>query len=460
MGIRNVVPFAVFVTLALCQGCVRYVRQPLGHAQVAQRLAPPNLEAVRLHAKRLRHPPLKPVEINLQDGLSPNEAALIAVLANPALVALRDRRGIAAAQLIQAGILPNPQFSPNVAVPFAGSTQGTVTAFGFGLDWDVHSLLGRAERVEAARSQVGSVDLDIAWQEWQVAHAARRQVYRLLALSKELEFAQREVRGLEENLEVVEKAFALRDVTVIDLAAAQAALQRARASVVPLQRQEEQDRLLLNRTLGLPPEQIIPLQAPPTWESVQALPKLDELLQGMEDRRLDLVALRLGYQSQDARLRAAIRAQFPRISIGLSQSRDNTNVVSTGFGLVIGLPFFDRNQGVIAFEEATRNQLFDEYIARVFESRSQVARLLANIASLQEEIQVVQSSIPILENLVRTYRLALLDGNADVITYYNARTELVTRQEEVFRFQSDLAEQWIALEVSTGEYLETKGSGS
>lgn len=459
MAMRNRLFCVLVLLVTSASGCARYAKVPLDHKRIAGRLASPDWEAVRIQARAIQHPILKPIEINLQDGLSPDEAAVLAVLTNPLLVAARDQRHVAAAQLIQAGVLPNPQFSPGLGLPSFGSTQGTVSAFAFGLDWDTQALITRSARLDTARAQAQSVNLDIAWQEWQVAQEARRQIYRLLSLSKQLEIAEEEENGLRENLNAVQKAFAFRDVTVIDLAAAEAALQRVRAGVVLLRQQQEQERLLLNRILGLPPQQEIPLQAPPDWESVQPLPPLDDLLQGMEDRRLDLVALRLGYQSQEARLRAAIRAQFPRVSIGFSPSRDTTNVGTSGFGLTIGLPFFDRNQGVIALEDATRKQLFDEYIARVFESRAQVARILANISSIQQQVQVVRNSIPALENLVRTYRQALLEGNADVVTYYNARNEMVTRQEEVFRLQADLAEQRIALEIATGEYLETKGNG-
>ncbi|PYL22649.1 MAG: hypothetical protein DMF37_11705 [Verrucomicrobia bacterium] len=44
--------------------------------------------------------------IDVARGIGPDEAAAIALYSNPALRAIRDRRGLAAAQLIQAGILP------------------------------------------------------------------------------------------------------------------------------------------------------------------------------------------------------------------------------------------------------------------------------------------------------------------------------------------------------------------
>ena len=72
----------------------------------------------------------------------------------------------------------------------------------------------------------------------------------------------------------------------------------------------------------------------------------------MEERRLDLLALKMGYQSQEERLRAAVLAQVPKINIGFAHASDTTHVITTGFAVTIDLPIFDRNQGHIAIETA------------------------------------------------------------------------------------------------------------
>jgi hypothetical protein len=70
------------------------------------------------------------VPLNLRRGLGPDQAAILAVILNPKLRADRDRRGLAVAQLIQAGILPNPTISYTRDFVAGGSTKGTVTAYG------------------------------------------------------------------------------------------------------------------------------------------------------------------------------------------------------------------------------------------------------------------------------------------------------------------------------------------
>jgi hypothetical protein len=68
--------------------------------------------------------------------------------------------------------------------------------------------------------------------------------------------------------------------------------------------------------------------------------------------------MKAGYASQDETLRAAILAQVPRIGLGFTRAGDTSNVQTLGFGITLDLPTFDRNQGNIATERATRQKLF------------------------------------------------------------------------------------------------------
>jgi outer membrane protein TolC len=447
----------ILFLFSLVQACTAYKPLPLDRTAVAAKLQPPDMDAIRVRAKEIKHPILKPLDFDTFDGLSPDEAAVLAVLANPKLRAMRDQRGIAEAQLLQAGILPNPQFSYGLDVPTAGAVQGTVNAFNFGLNWEITSLIARGAKIAASRADAASVDLDVAWQEWQTAQAAKIQLYHLFFFDQQLAVARKEEEGLRENLDLVKRAAELGFVTMVDLAAAQAALQKIHASVLTTEQQREQERLALNQSLGLPAGEILPLGKKIEPFFPKSLPSIAQLTEGIEERRLDLLALRNGYQSQEERLRAAILAQFPRIGIGFSHAGDTSNVITTGFGITIDLPLFDRNQGAIAIEKATRVKLFDEYVARLFEARGEVARILANINSLQQQSDAAEKSIPTLQNVVESYHRALLQGNADVLTYYNARTELTAKKMELIGIKRQLADMHVALEIAAGRYLGPAG---
>jgi outer membrane protein TolC len=177
-----------------------------------------------------------------------------------------------------------------------------------------------------------------------------------------------------------------------------------------------------------------------------------ELIAGLESRRLDLLGLKQGYDSQDASLRTAILAQFPKISLGFNRAGDTSNVQTLGFGVTVDIPIFDRNQGNIATERATRQKLFDEYADRLFQARSDVATALSDIRHLNRQIAAGEKLVPTLQRLVDTARSALDQGNADVISYYQTRFNLILRQIEVLKLKQQLVETHIALEIASGRY--------
>lgn len=443
----------------LFAGCARFHPQPLVKDSVEQALRPPDFAVVRVQAQSLKHPLLPPISFDDRDGLSPEEAAVLAVLANPSLRAVRDRRGMASAQLLQAGLLPNPQLSYSLDVPTGGSTAGTINAYGLGLSWDTSQLITRSARVRSATSQQAAVDLDVAWQEWQVAQAAKTAVYRLISLTGQTALAAEMDRRLTNNLSLIRQAGDKGLMTELDVAAAEAASNQAHAKMLDLSRQREDQRLMLNRLLGLPPEQQVALQKETERPSHFVSLPTGELLHDLAQRRLDLVGLRRGYESQDANVRAAILAQFPKINLGVNRARDTGNVITTGFGVSIDLPLFDRNQGQIARGYATRQILFDEYANRVFETRADVAALAANLRALNGQIETAQAAEPGLQRLVEAYRRATNQGQADVLSYYTAWNNLAQQQIEILSLEQQLAETRIALELATGLFQIDEAAG-
>jgi cobalt-zinc-cadmium efflux system outer membrane protein len=438
--------------LTILQACARYHELPLDRSAVDRALEPPSMETIRVEAEEIEPPILRPVEIDLQNGLSPDEAAVVAVLANPKVRAARDKRGVAQAQLLQAGILPNPQFSYSLEVPTGGSTQGTVNAFGLGLSWDIQSLITHGARVEEARAQAASVDLEVAWQEWQIAQAAKDNIYQLVTLERRVALAAETEQRLTKDLDLVRKAVANGTRTAKDLSATQVAGRQASAVLLDLKKQAGQLRLQLKGLLGLPPGAQARLQGGIELPSRFELPSAQELIGGVEQRRLDLVALRRGYESREAAVRAAVLDQFPKVGIGPTIGRDIENVDTVGFGLTIELPIFNRNQGRIAVERATRQKMFDEYVNRVFEARSDIERIHARILFLNQQIAAAQAAEPDLHKLVEDYRIALAAGRTDALTYYAAWNDLASSRMKTLALKGQLAGAIVALELAAGMY--------
>lgn len=437
------------VALSSILGCATYQPMPITQDAVHNRLQPPDMAQVRALAREIKHPILHPVQLQPGEGLSPDVAALLAVLLNPSLRAVRDQRALSDAQILEAGLLPDPELTYSLDVPTGGDTAGRVNAFGLGLDWNVTSPITRASKVREAKARGEAVDLDIAWREWQVAQGAKAAVYQLSSLRSQIALLEQVHKQAAGNLAYVRNAVSNGFMTASDLNSIRTVNSSVDERLLSLEKQADLQRLNLLRLMGLPTDSQIHLRKNLSLPSRIILPNTS-LIDGLEQRRLDLLALRRGYDSQEAAVRAAVLEQFPKITIGPTFSRDTDNIRTTGFGLNIGLPIFNRGQGKIAVERATRKKLYDEYITRVFETRSDIKQVESGIRFLNEQIVAAQATAADLRRLVENYDAALTDGRANALVYYRTWADLIDAQIKVVDLKGQLAQAVVALELVTG----------
>jgi outer membrane protein TolC len=391
------------------------------------------------------------ISIDSRKGIGPEEAAVVAVLMSPALKATRDKRGAATAQLIEAGVLPNPQLSYERDYTSGGNLLGTQNAFSSSATWEITSLLPLLPKRAAARANLRAVDLEVAWEEWQAAANAKLAVYHVAALEQELRAAREADEALRQTVTTLQKAEAANEKTVLDLAAGEGASEDAHATVLEVEQDLDKQWLELKRAMGLEPDVPLKLREGILLPSRLAVPDVTALSANVETRRIDLIGLQHGYLSQDETVRAAVLAAFPKITAGFARNTDTTDVHTQGFVIQVDLPLFDRNQGNVATERATRQQLKDEYAQRVFEARNDIASAVADIRSLNAQIAAAEEAVPALEKLTSVAQTAAASGNADVLGYYDARSNLVQKRLQLIKLEEALMETKTALELASGE---------
>src|SRR5579875_2773092 len=143
-------------------GCATYHPKPLPTAPDLAK-AP----ALVVPAEQFLLPGLKPHPLP-PDGLDATTVVMLAVFNDPDLKAARLKEGVARAQMMEAGLLPDPQFSAG----YAESARNYGGALG--LSEDIQALITRGAAKAAASQAEKQVHLDILWQEWQVAAQARQ----------------------------------------------------------------------------------------------------------------------------------------------------------------------------------------------------------------------------------------------------------------------------------------------
>ena len=438
--------FSLLLLTAL-SGCASYQTKPLNTQPTLLHEVPHLI----IDTKRLPLPELAAHPFNPDDGLDMTEVAILAVVNNPELRVARDEKGIAEAQLLAAGILPNPQLTAGIDHPTNGGP-GYMNAFNLGLSYDINKLITRNAAVNAARANGLKVDLTVLWQEWQVVQQARLLFVKSITQEKLMSELQsyRELFGTQYRR--AQQALQEGNLTLDVVSADLTALQNANSRINNLQRQISKTRYDLNALLGLSPEVNLKLVGDANLPGLDQ-EKIKTYIAGLPQRRPDLLALQAGYASQEQRFRQAILAQFPALNIGLTRSRDTSGIYTSGFGIALNLPIFNRNQGNIAMEKATRKRLYDEYHARLNAAYGQINSLMAQLKLVTRQYNRVKSALPEMEAAVKHAEEALDAGNIDATTYTNLSAALLNKRMEAITLEQTILEERVALQTLIGSEL-------
>lgn len=438
---------SALAVLALGAAC----RAPLPLPDLAEqaRGAPLLDEALRPRVSELRHPLLEAAPVTLADGLNPSEAAILAVVLNPDLVAARAARGEARAGLVAAGILPNPAFNIEVADPYGGGSTGLTDVVNLSLSIDTQQILTRWARIAAARGEVDRVDLDLLWQEWQVAQQARLETTRLAWLEQRVGLATTQLADETQTSKQLRQGFDAGDVTADQLGVQLAARESVRANLVGLEQAGIESRTRLLGLLGRPETEDLVIETP-VVSTQESLPLASTLVPTCLERRLDLEALRRGYDAQEARLRQAVLEQFPNVSVGLVRQRNESRLKFLGGFVTVGLPIFDRNQAGVALAEATRARLRAEYEARVADIRNTVAGALDLLALAYRRLRRVTAALAPLTELEGDEADSAQSGDVDWLTYETIRLALLDQRLQQASLLQLVAETQIALGTACG----------
>jgi cobalt-zinc-cadmium efflux system outer membrane protein len=431
----------MLVIIILLTACATYKPQPLPKGPDLETQVP----RLKIDVQKLPLPVLRSHSFNPGNGLDMTEVAILAVINNPELKASRRRAEVAQAQLFNARLLPDPQISVSGAHPTSGPPPLS-EAYGFGLNYDLMALVLHDVTIATSWAAAREVDLEIAWQEWQVVQQARTFFVqsileaRKLALLRQAQalYAQRYTRSFE----ALEQGNLTLDVAGTDLTA----LLDANTRISQMEQNVNKTRHDFNILLGLRPDvelNLTPLPKPQPLEQVT----MQQALAGLPKRRPDLLALQAGYQSQEAKVRRAVLSQFPSLSIGINQGRDTGDVTSIGLGITLNLPVLNGNRGQIAIQRATRAQLRQAYQARLDQTYNEVNLLETQQDLIARQLAALREKLPILHGMVEKATLAYEAGNIGSLIYVNMANTLLNKRLEAIDMEQSLWEIRIALDT-------------
>jgi outer membrane protein TolC len=134
------------------------------------------------------------------------------------------------------------------------------------------------------------------------------------------------------------------------------------------------------------------------------------------------------------------------------KARDNGNISSKGFSISLSLPLFDGNRGNIAIERATRQQLHDEYSARLLNDRNDVQRLMADLRSDRAQRAALAAHAAQLAQARENARVNYAAGRLDWPTYLALRAQSLAADTALLALDQNTHETAIALDALVGDW--------
>lgn len=427
-------PFLARILLPLClllTGCA-----------TTSPLELPRQATLALDVSALRHDGFA-----IRQPLTITQIAALAVQNNPDLIATRAQHGVARAQVLQAGLLPNPQVTSAYLPLVAGV--GTTSAWNAGIGEDIRSLITLSSARRAAQASADQIDAQILWQEWQTIGQARLLSVDIIEADRTLALLRLNGELLAARYRKSRQAMLAGNETLTGSTPDLAAWQAITTQINDQERQQLARRHQLNALLGLAPQVILKLDpAPdiPLWNAAAVMAELPALA----EHRPDLVALQLGYRAQNAKLRTAILSRFPNLTIGVTGGSDNSNVRNFGPQVTLELPIFNQNQGNIAIETATRQQLHDEYAARLTAASGQVEAMVAEINLLTHQLDGVRNELAGTRQVASKAEAAFKVGNIDERSYVDLVSTRLAKEQEVVTIEQSLLDQRVAIATLVG----------
>lgn len=439
------------ILMAGLSGCISYHIKPLKTNDSLNRLTHLDKNKLMHQAALVHHSRIPPIRLNFKKPFTVEELAVIAVLVNPDLKALRAKERVAKAQVFDAGLLPDLQVGLLFDKTLHQTNPPTIplsNGYGLSLSWDIAGLITRQVKVKVAEAKYQQVHYDVAWQEWLIANQAELLATRIYFLQQQVFLMEKNKLFVKRLLDITYRNMQRHDAKIDEYALRQTAYLDLQDQLQTLQRTLKSTQLQLNQVLGLNPEEKVPLSYPKP--NIKIHINAVNLFKEARIYRLDLLALRAGYQSQDYTLYQAILGQFPHFNLGLTRGQDTGAVNTIGVNLSFDIPVFNRNRGIIAIAHATREQLNLEYKARLHQTQADIAALVADLNLIAQTEQILAKALPRIRHAEQVMSEGLKTGNITEITYLSVLADLFNKELRLLVLKQNRAEQMIALQIALG----------
>lgn len=327
---------------------------------------------------------LIPPEVALEDGVSEDETVHVALWNNAVFQETLTQLGVSHAQLLDAGLIADPQFQ--IFFPL-GAKQLEFTTF-----QAVDALWLQPIRVKAAKLDVDRVTQSMVQNGLDVIRDARVAHASLVAASEQAEVA-REAASLRQQIaDLARKRLEAGDISELEFTTSRIDALQARAAAERAEHEVTlaRERLRTVMGLGMYRDKLMPVS-----ESEVDVPlrDADSLVTEALAMRPDLRAAEIAIEAAGERAGLA-RYQFMNLdAIYDANGKGQRGSYESGPGLRFSIPIFNRNQGGIAIADAQWQQAVRQYVTVRDQVTLDVRTAHTQLVQARENLNAVRDDI-------------------------------------------------------------------
>lgn len=384
-----------------------------------------------------------PNGISLDREIFEEEAVLMALWNNAAFLELLTDLGIAQGDLVQAGLLPNPEFVYFFPV--------SDKPFKYVFEFPIESLWLRPIRIAAAEREHDRVCLRLSQAGLDLIRDTR-QAYADVLLARGRHEVALEAVALREKIAQLTKArLDAGDISPQETASARIDASRAEQELeragFDIGIAEERLRNFMGVPFDRSPLRLA--QPAPTTTPLALEPLLDEAVKNRPD----------ALAAKEFAAAAAERLRLTKLGwvrfLGILDATSGRNGHEFGPAFRVTLPIFNRNQGEIARAEAAlekavrQSQTVENQIALdVQQAHLRLDQGRAEILILREKV------LPEVQKAIQRTERAYREGNTPYVVVLQTTQQLIESRLREEQIEADLRRAWADLERSVGRHLD------
>lgn len=326
----------------------------------------------------------------LAHPLGPAEAVQVSLLRNGELRAEYARLGLDAAEIYEAGRLPNPRLSGS---RMDSNEAGALDQVTFGLSQSLAGLLTLGDRSRLAEAELARAQAQAASAVFDTAVETGRAWYRLAAAGENATVKARIADAAEAAAELGQRFLDAGNLSRLELAELKADAAEARIESINARAAVDGARSDLGRLMGV--------DAATPWRIVKGLPAParqmpdgTELKRRAAGNRLDLLAANRRVESLELALDVTRRWRWlgdPELELETERETDGSRL--TGAGLSLEIPIFNQHADDLARGEARLDAAYAMRNAAANRASHQMALALARLQAADDRLAALADGV-------------------------------------------------------------------